>query len=78
MKKLIFLIFLSACNIPSREEVRQDCQMIVDEAREGIWDECTNYYESEILPILIAQIQLLDARLDYLETLIIETCGATP
>lgn len=73
MKYILLLAFLlPACDIPSEEEVKNDCQQIVDQATEDSWAACTSYFEVTIAPQFKA---LVDQLKEYID----QTCSpATP
>lgn len=67
MRKLIVilsLVFSSGCI--DEAKVTDFCEQKVDEAMAKVWEDCTDYYEEEILPDIQAQIDALIASLDSL------------
>jgi hypothetical protein len=55
---VVLVVFLG-CGVPSREDVKNDCKEIADEAVTQALDICIQYYEAELIPALQSAIETL-------------------
>lgn len=58
MRSIIFLVFLCGCiDVPTREEIREDCREIAEAAAAAAINECTQYYEDQIVPAIAVALE---------------------
>lgn len=51
----LVLFFTMSC-APSKDEIVDECQTIVDEAIVESWEECQSFYEETVIPQLVLLI----------------------
>lgn len=76
---IVFFTYLTGCGIEDRiDSALEQCQAIVDEQVEKVWEDCTSYYEKETENLIQKILDEFDKRLGEYENEIMLRLGCTP
>ena len=63
MKRIVvicmFLMTFLSTSCIDEKSIKKECQNFAEDAVETAWDQCTGYYEDEILPLLLLALKEL-------------------